>query len=236
MFTNLTIFQIFFCAFCTQNITFSNKTKTENVDLKKVRQYIDSFDDYLTLLDEDTLTAPEFSIRDSWFNKSTIKDLTKITAFVNSTNEETVHDFFKVALSEVIRTSSETRNGEFKLYRMSQKALEKFNPEPIKLYKEVIESNYSILNSVSYEKQTEILLYNDSTQNIEKYDDLANSVDIVITSPPYGDSHTTVAYGQFSRLANEWLGYEGAGSLDKRLLGGKKVSTTSFDIEEFDIE
>lgn len=28
--------------------------------------------------------------------------------------------------------------------------------------------------------------------------------DIVLTSPPYGDSGTTVAYGQYSSLALEW--------------------------------
>ena len=58
--------------------------------------------------------------------------------------------------------------------------------------------------------------------------------DIIVTSPPYGDSHTTVAYGQFSRLANEWLGYEGAGTLDNRLLGGKRVESKKFGIEELD--
>ena len=30
------------------------------------------------------------------------------------------------------------------------------------------------------------------------------SVDCIITSPPYGDSRTTVAYGQFSRLSAQW--------------------------------
>ena len=29
----------------------------------------------------------------------------------------------------------------------------------------------------------------------------SESVDCIITSPPYGDSRTTVAYGQFSRLS-----------------------------------
>lgn len=28
----------------------------------------------------------------------------------------------------------------------------------------------------------------------------ANSVDLICTSPPYGDNHTTVTYGQFSIL------------------------------------
>ena len=46
-------------------------------------------------------------------------------------------------------------------------------------------------------------------------------IDLVVTSPPYGDSRTTVAYGQFSRLALQWLDYEDIISLDNKLLGGK---------------
>jgi site-specific DNA-methyltransferase (cytosine-N4-specific) len=52
-------------------------------------------------------------------------------------------------------------------------------------------------------------------------------VDIVVTSPPYGDSQTTVAYGQFSRLVLQWLGYddETAKSIDRRALGGRLAPT-----------
>lgn len=46
------------------------------------------------------------------------------------------------------------------------------------------------------------------------------SVDLVITSPPYGDSKTTVAYGQFSRLSLNWLGIQE--DFDKRSLGSNK--------------
>ena len=54
------------------------------------------------------------------------------------------------------------------------------------------------------------------------------SVDIVVTSPPYGDSRTTVAYGQFSRLSLQWLGYEHANALDKKLMGG--VSSNKLEV------
>ena len=47
--------------------------------------------------------------------------------------------------------------------------------------------------------------------------------DNILTSPPYGDSKTTVAYGQFSTFINEWLGFENARKLDSILMGGKKV-------------
>ncbi|MFH1258325.1 MAG: hypothetical protein ABII74_00680 [Elusimicrobiota bacterium] len=45
----------------------------------------------------------------------------------------------------------------------------------------------------------------------------------MITSPPYGDSRTTVAYGQFSRLSAQWLDLLPSDTLDidKILLGGK---------------
>ena len=54
------------------------------------------------------------------------------------------------------------------------------------------------------------------------------SVDMIVTSPPYGDSRTTVAYGQFSRWANEWFDFENAQNLDNLLMGGQKCNFESF--------
>jgi len=44
--------------------------------------------------------------------------------------------------------------------------------------------------------------------------------DVVLTSPPYGDSKTTVAYGQFSFFGNHWLGIKDARKIDNILMGG----------------
>jgi hypothetical protein len=55
---------------------------------------------------------------------------------------------------------------------------------------------------------------------------------MVITSPPYGDSRTTVAYGQFSRWSNEWFGFENAKTLDKELMGGGKCREVKFISKE----
>jgi hypothetical protein len=48
-------------------------------------------------------------------------------------------------------------------------------------------------------------------------------VDIVVTSPPYGDSGTTVAYGQYSRLSAAWLGLHEAAKIDQKLMGSNKL-------------
>ncbi|PIR90810.1 hypothetical protein COU05_00085, partial [bacterium (Candidatus Gribaldobacteria) CG10_big_fil_rev_8_21_14_0_10_37_21] len=66
------------------------------------------------------------------------------------------------------------------------------------------------------------IIYGDSSKNngIEN-----NSIDCIVTSPPYGDSRTTVAYGQFSRLSAQWIDIfeepDSASGVDNKLLGGK---------------
>ena len=62
---------------------------------------------------------------------------------------------------------------------------------------------------------------------------LDNSVDLIVTSPPYGDSRTTVAYGQFSRLALQWMGYdkEKIYSIDKISLGGIPTNDLSVELD-----
>ena len=52
-----------------------------------------------------------------------------------------------------------------------------------------------------------------------------NSIDLVVTSPPYGDSRTTVAYGQFSRLSLRWLGLEE--TVDRTSLGAKPKNVSN---------
>ena len=51
----------------------------------------------------------------------------------------------------------------------------------------------------------------------------------LMTSPPYGDSQTTVAYGQFSRLAAEWIGLPNARKVDKLAMGGLRSKDTLTD-------
>jgi DNA modification methylase len=64
------------------------------------------------------------------------------------------------------------------------------------------------------------LIQADSTKPVEEIE--PDSVDIVVTSPPYGDSRTTVAYGQFCRLSSQWIGLlpEKATDIDREMLGG----------------
>lgn len=73
--------------------------------------------------------------------------------------------------------------------------------------------------------KSKVLIYKNNATSLENVPD--NSIDLVVTSPPYGDSRTTVAYGEYSSLTLQWLDLfeltdKEIISIDKFLMGGSK--------------
>jgi site-specific DNA-methyltransferase (cytosine-N4-specific) len=164
--------------------------------------------------------VPDFKNIDFWFKPQVIKDLTILKKAINKIIDENVKDFFLVCFSETIRKTSNTRNGEFKLYRMPKEKLEYYSPNVFEEFEKIAKKYINGMKEYSKIKtktKTKIDLFS-SMKTLPIKD---NGIDLIVTSPPYGDSKTTVAYGQFSRLALQWLDYEDVVSLDNRLLGGK---------------
>ena len=90
-------------------------------------------------LKQKDLKTPQFYNINFWFKPEVILDLTIIKNSINhlnlkGKNKEDVIDFFKVAFSETIRNVSNTRNREFKLYKMSEESLKKHNPNTIEVF------------------------------------------------------------------------------------------------------
>ena len=84
----------------------------------------------------------------------------------------------------------------------------------ITFFKEHIQNNY-----VRYIKDNSGLIClkcGDSKELLGALD--ANSVDLICTSPPYGDNHTTVTYGQFSILPLLWIDKKDLHIWDETLL------------------
>lgn len=175
-----------------------------------------------------------------WFKESPIRGLGYILRYIDKIEDPRIRNFFKVSASETIRESSNTRKDEFKLYRYSQEKLEKHNPDPFTIMKAKLfrnfkgyESFYQRMTERSFHPSSKVFLL-DTVNPIPAGKIAKNSVDIVITSPPYGDSHTTVAYGQYSRLSSEWLGIL-KDNVDAKSMGGKKVkSSTQFGCDSLD--
>ena len=163
-----------------------------------------------------------------WFSEEVIRTLAHLRAVISDEKDKALQNFILVAFSETVREVSYTRNGEFKLYRMPENKLKNFKPDVLGIFTKKLRRNRQGLAA-----------YLEKRKNVNVSVSMVNTVegqlptphppagyDIVITSPPYGDSQTTVAYGQFSRLAAEWIGLPNARKVDKIAMGGMRSKET----------
>ncbi|MBD3340234.1 MAG: DNA methyltransferase [Candidatus Lokiarchaeota archaeon] len=219
------------------------KAKTTPINIQTLDLYLKDFNDWIFSLrfgikKNNSFIIPKFDNIDFWFTKDVQIKLAILKHYIDHIDLKSIRDFFLVSFSETVRQSSLTRNGEFKLYRISEKNLRSFNPDVYGIIENKLSRNrkglIELLNAQKYKSTSQIYSFNTVFEIPSKILP-SNSVDIVITSPPYGDSRTTVAYGQFSRLANQWLGFKEASKVDKKLMGGKRpVRIEKFGISILD--
>ena len=168
---------------------------------------------------------PPFKNIDFWFSPKAQRDLAATRAEIDRADNEDERRFLRAAFSETVRECSYTRNGEFKLYRMPEEKMKTFAPDVFAVFATKLERNLAGMNEyvarVKKPGRSRVFDFNTVNETPPPNCLPLESADLVITSPPYGDSKTTVAYGQFSRLANEWLGVEDAAAVDRRLMGGR---------------
>jgi len=153
----------------------------------------------------------------------------------NDGNEDDLGRFFRVALSKTTRKVSYQRNGEFKRYRLAEEDRETHDPNVYRIFESEVEENVGLMKEyseqVNHDRSTDVYLADSRTA--EDID--TDSVDIVVTSPPYGDHGTTVAYGQFSQdpaIVAWGRGYDEMREVDKEGLGGQNRKLEPLDTLE----
>lgn len=219
---------------------FMSAVKTSHFDLKEVEEATALISAQMMTYNPAQVRDTDFnriSNHDFWYTKDSLYKLSYINQIISGLNPE-IQDFFLLCLSETVREVSFTRNGEFKRYKMSEKQLEKFNPDVFLIFEGKIHRNIEGLeayNNIGAENIASVYAFNTS-EGIPRDIIAEESVDMVVTSPPYGDSHTTVAYGQFSRWSNEWFDFENAKSLDRLLMGGTVSKEVKFETESIKSE
>jgi len=152
-----------------------------------------------------------------WFAAEVIPCLSKLRQAIGALDDYKLRDFFLVAFSETVRRVSRTKYNEFKLLRRKEDT----PPPPVwKVFREIAEKNISLLTEfyrVYPPSPVSLCFDNRDVKGDMPLED--ETIDLVVTSPPYGDSKTTVAYGQFSRLSLQWLGLPV--KVDQNSLGAK---------------
>ena len=177
---------------------------------------------------------PNFTNIDFWFKDDVIIRLARLKKAINEIKNEKVRNFFFVSFSEAVRLSSNTNSGEFKLVRIKGDKLKNRNPDVLGIFKKKtvlnIEGMRKFYQDVDKDTWAKPIYGDTSRINTIK----SGSIDCIITSPPYGDSRTTVAYGQFSRLSAQWADIfddpNVASAVDTQLLGGKPMQSLAHSL------
>lgn len=223
------------------DVTTLRKAKEElldglNHELKQVREDYESggleFDE-----------EPE--VRDGWFPESQLYELWHIRRRIDTLEDTYGRDisrFFRIALSIVSRKVSYQRNGEYKRYRIPEEERKSHDPDVFDRFHDKVGKNVEMMRIYSERvdfSQSTTVHYADSRTATENGDESVeeNSAGIVITSPPYGDHGTTVAYGQFSQdpaiIAGD-VGYDEMKAVDKEGLGGRNSGLEAMtELEEW---
>ncbi|MBI9008625.1 MAG: modification methylase [Tenericutes bacterium] len=138
---------------------------------------------------------------EKWYRQDVIKTLSKIRAAINLEKDNLDRKFFWVIFSNLVRKFSNTRSSTYKLHMKPSDKIDNINSEKIEEHyiKSLQEGKKFYCNNYNYKE----LAKNDSIQYLDVFND--DFFDILITSPPYGDNHTTVPYGQFSSLVLFWI-------------------------------
>lgn len=216
------------------------KTKTTIFDVSTLDSHIEQFNRYISAKPIDIIIPEKvegISRLDFWFKVEVIEKLAIIKNFIDSISNLEIKSFLLVAFSETVRESSNTRNHEFKLYRYSEDDLKNFQPDVFKIMSAKLQRNrkglirfLSVIKKLPSIPEADVFEFD----TVKKYpSELSKKVDFVVTSPPYGDSNTTVAYGQYSRLSAAWLDLPEPAKTDRKLMGGiKSKKIENFNCDE----
>lgn len=208
-------------------------TNAYELDLTAKHGWGDNAPHYLTEYCEKNnvdINIPSFKNIGYWFKPRVILLLQIIKDEINKIEDKNIRNFAFVAFSESIRLVSNRRNGEFKMFRMPPVKVAKFVPDVINEFSTILQRNIEKMNAFveacsDTGTNSKVTIFQNNATVLQ---DVPNeSIDLVVTSPPYGDSRTTVAYGEYSRLSLQWLGIDNLSEkeimgIDKSLMGGAK--------------
>lgn len=163
-----------------------------------------------------------------WFEPEVVVGLTRVRNQVLGVSDLDVRRFLWVALAETVRLVCNSRLSSPKLHM--KPVSERGRADPVEVFGRVAERNFGFL-SVGWDEMVaagvvvggvpvsdvEVVL-GDVTGFCLPAD--RERPDLLVTSPPYGDNHTTVAYGQCSWLPLLWVDVSDIGEVGGGVLAG----------------
>lgn len=215
---------------------FMAKTKLQNIDSDSIKK---EFENITSKFNDTTFnfTISNFNKIDFWYSNDVKISLSKILNIISQIQDEKIKNFFLLVFCDACKKTSYLDTGTFKMYRSKSKIAKNYNPNAFEEFSKIYKRNLELLeenNKLEFNKNGQYhILQGDS--RIKNENIAQDSIDFILTSPPYGDSRTTVAYGQYSTLPWKWLkNNDEIVSLDRNLLGGttKNLDKSILDFSE----
>lgn len=142
-----------------------------------------------------------FNNIDKWFRKDVIESLSLIRATIMLEPDLRTRRFLWCCFAETVKKFSNTRTSTFKLHIKEENKITAMENACIEEFKNNVSTHYS---EYCFEPEIRMdLQTGDSLQLLSNISE--NTIDLICTSPPYGDNHTTVTYGQYSILPLLWI-------------------------------
>lgn len=224
------------------------KVKILNLPIAELTQFESDLLSSLAFLQEEgtglfepkykrTILNPELSPRYSdswnkkWYQDHVLRQLIQIYDVIENVDDENLRNIAKVAFSDILRKSS---NASSRYPNVMYDKNHKVKPLPLHAFKEsfmaVINQLKQLSQALEGEKiNSSIMLENNTSLSIGD-----ESIDAVVTHPPY---IAAVPYAEYGSLSLEWFGYSSK-ELDNELTGGKRhrkdvVSRFTDDYKKF---
>ena len=215
-----------------------SKAKTTCYDLVGFKQSLQTIAKHIQN-DYDTNVDVDFVNINKWFNQDIQVALSKIRRAIMAEPNPDYRNFFWAIMSEAIRVGSNDRTSTCKLHVRSQEDIRKRNVIIIDEFLSYCKRGIEDLADYREKLQEEHLLdghnYSGSSKvvwgNTQRRIETDTTYDLLVSSPPYGDNHTTVTYGQTSYLPLQWIDPKDiecpynylrtTQEIDRRSLGGR---------------
>ncbi|MDE2775847.1 MAG: DNA methyltransferase [Chloroflexota bacterium] len=176
------------------------RAKTASYDADLLKREFRGIRDCIFDSHPDDSDVPAIRNIEYWYKPDVIRDLGRLR-FILQHNRLTYSDFFIVVFALIARTQSLTKSGEFKRYRIKGKKLLLAKNEVFSAFLSHCHKMVEAFTNGAQPLANSRPLYANSEDHFPQHLEYGT----VITSPPYGDSRTTVAYGQFSSFGSDWI-------------------------------
>jgi DNA modification methylase len=175
----------------------------------------------------------------SWFSARARRDLTSIVDKVNGATwlKAGERTLIAAVLSATARHVSYCRNDQWKLHRVSRSRRRR-RVDAHAVFRRRLEAVIAEIDSHSNQKRVRARFLQARCGGLRaalSRSRAPSQFDVVITSPPYGDSFSTVQYGGISSICLDVIRhikglsfpYRGGNEIDSRCLGSSRIDVTT---------